>query len=193
MASLNRVLLIGNLTRDPEHKVLASGQAVCRLGLAINRQFKNKQNGSMVQEVCFIDVDVWGPQAESCKQYLQKGRPVFIEGRLKYDSWEDQNGQTKTKHSIVADSVQFLSFKGSEIEDIPRTSPDASSTESIMQLNPNNPVERDLLNQLEQAKNKMQAAGKEKTSKKITNNPQPVSTGEIEFPDEPPFEDQLPF
>src|SRR5579872_3069071 len=69
MANFNRVIMIGNLTRDPEHKQLTSGQAVCRLGLATNRQFKNRQTGSMVQEVCYIDIDVWGAQAESCKQY----------------------------------------------------------------------------------------------------------------------------
>ena len=108
MASYNRVVMIGNLTRDPEYKQLTSGQAVCRLGLASNRSFKNKSSGSMIQEVCFVDIDVWGPQAESCRQYLSKGRPVLIEGRLKFDSWQDQNGQTRSKHSIVADRVVFL-------------------------------------------------------------------------------------
>lgn len=108
MASYNRVIIMGNLTRDPEHRQLASGQAVCRLGLASNRQFKNKQTGMMVQEVCFVDVDVWGPQAESCNQYLQKGRPVLVEGRLKLDSWVDNDGQRRSKHSIVADRVTFL-------------------------------------------------------------------------------------
>ena len=67
MAAFNRIIMIGNLTRDPEYRNLASGQAVCRLGLATNRQFKNKQTGSLVQEVCYIDVDVWGAQAESCR------------------------------------------------------------------------------------------------------------------------------
>ena len=108
MASYNRVIMMGNLTRDPEHKQLASGQAVCRFGLASNRQFKNKQTGTMVQEVCFIDVDVWGPQAESCRQYLNKGRAVLVEGRLKLDSWQDNDGAKRSKHTIVADRVTFL-------------------------------------------------------------------------------------
>jgi single-strand DNA-binding protein len=107
MAQYNRVIIAGNLTRDPEHKQLASGQAVCRLSLASNRNFKSKA-GAQQQEVCFIDVDVWGPQAESCRQYLQKGRSVLIEGRLKYDVWKEQDGQTRSKHSIVAERVVFL-------------------------------------------------------------------------------------
>ncbi len=107
MASYNRVILMGNLTRDPEYKTLTSGQNVCRLGLACNRSFKNRQTGSMTQEVCFIDVDVWGAQAESCQQFLAKGRAILVEGRLKLDSWE-QDGQKRSKHSIVADRVTFL-------------------------------------------------------------------------------------
>jgi len=108
MASYNRVIIMGNLTRDPEYKQLSSGQAVCRLGVASNRNFKNRQTGTLTQEVCFVDVDVWGAQAESCNQYLQKGRGVLVEGRLKLDSWE-QDGQKRSKHSIVADRVTFLS------------------------------------------------------------------------------------
>ena len=108
MASYNRTIMMGNLTRDPEYKQLSSGQMVCRLGLASNRSFKNRQSGQMVQEVCFIDIDVWGPQAESCSQYLAKGRPVLVEGRLKLDSWQDNDGQKRSKHSIVADRVTFL-------------------------------------------------------------------------------------
>lgn len=114
MASFNRIILMGNLTRDPELKQLASGQAVCRLGLASNRQFKNKQSGQMTQEVCFVDVDVWGVQAESCNQYLAKGRPVLIEGRLKLDSWQEADGTKRSKHSIVADRVTFLSGAAQE-------------------------------------------------------------------------------
>ncbi|MFA6065906.1 MAG: single-stranded DNA-binding protein [Candidatus Babeliaceae bacterium] len=108
MAGYNRIIMIGNLTRDPEFKQLPSGQGLCKLGLASNRPFKNKQTGLLTQEVCFVDVDVWGPQAESCHKYLQKGRPVLIEGRLKLDSWKDDAGQNRSKHSIVADRVVFL-------------------------------------------------------------------------------------
>lgn len=109
MAGYNRIIMVGNLTRDPELKTLPSGQQVCRLGIASNRQFKNRQTGMMAQEVCFVDVDVWGPQAEHCKNYLQKGRPVLIEGRLKLDSWKEADGSPRSKHSIVADRVVFLS------------------------------------------------------------------------------------
>lgn len=108
MANYNRIIMMGNLTRDPEVKQVTSGQSVCRFGLASNRQFKNKQTGAMVQEVCFVDVDVWGPQADVCKQYLAKGRSVLIEGRLKLDSWQDADGNKRSKHSIVADRVTFL-------------------------------------------------------------------------------------
>ena len=183
MAAYNRVIMIGNLTRDPEYRTLASGQGVCRLGLASNRQFKNRQTGSLVQEVCYIDVDVWGAQAESCRQYLQKGRPVLVEGRLKLDSWDDQSGQKRNKHSIVAERVVFLS-SGASVETSFGT---AVADDSEVQLNPNNPVERDLLEQLEKAKTKVKSA---KSTKKEDSAP---STGEIDFQDEPPFEDNLPF
>jgi single-strand DNA-binding protein len=182
MAAFNRIIMIGNLTRDPEYRNLASGQAVCRLGLATNRQFKNKQTGSLVQEVCYIDVDVWGAQAESCRQYLQKGRPVLIEGRLKLDSWEDQVGQKRNKHSIVAERVVFLS-NGASAE---TAFGGSIADESEVQLNPNNAVERDLLAQLEKAQTRVKAT---KSAKKEES----ASTGEIDFQDEPPFEDNLPF
>lgn len=107
MASFNRVIIAGRLTRDPELKQVGASQ-VCRLGLASNRQFKNKQTGVMEQDVCFVDVDVWGVQAESTNQYLQKGSPVLIDGRLKFDQWKDSEGTVKNRHSIVAERVVFL-------------------------------------------------------------------------------------
>jgi len=183
MAAFNRIIMIGNLTRDPEYRNLASGQAVCRLGLASNRQFKNKQTGSLIQEVCYIDVDVWGAQAESCRQYLQKGRSVLIEGRLKLDSWEDQAGQKRNKHSVVAERVVFLS-NGANAENSFGAS---VMDDSEVQLNPNNAVERDLLAQLEKAQTRVKAV---KSAKK---EEAAAPTGEIDFQDEPPFEDNLPF
>jgi len=182
MASFNRVIIVGNLTRDPEYRTLASGQAVCRLGLASNRQFKNKQTGNLVQEVCYIDADVWGAQAESCRQYLQKGRPVLVEGRLKLDSWDDASGQKRSKHSLVAERVVFLSA-GAPAETFNTSS---LSDDMQSQLNPNNPVERDLLAQLEKAQTKIKAA-------KNNQKDDVPSTGEIDFTDEQPFEDGLPF
>lgn len=179
MASFNRVMLMGNLTRDPEYKQLTSGQAVCRLGLATNRQFKNKQSGSMVQEVCYIDIDVWGAQAESCRQYLQKGRAVFIEGRLKLDSWEDAEGKSRSKHSIVADRVVFLGSGGASqgAETEAEAEGETKNPTMTSRLDMQNPAERDLFNKIETIK------GRKK----------PAAKNDGEFKDEPPFEDNLPF
>lgn len=107
MAGYNKVVMVGNLTRDPELKQVGAGN-VCRMSLASNRQYKNRQTGAVVQEVCYVDIVVWGPQADNCAQYLQKGKPVLVEGRLKFDSWKDTDGKMRSKHSIVADSVVFL-------------------------------------------------------------------------------------
>jgi single-strand DNA-binding protein len=196
MSSFNRVIMAGNLTRDPDYKQLSSGQAVCRLGLASNRQFKNKQNGEMIQEVCYIDIDVWGPQAESCRQYLQKGRPILVEGRLKLDTWDDANGQKRSKHSIVADRVVFLASNAQAQAE------SSSSTEDEPRLDANNPVEKELLNQIEQIKNRAAAkpakeAGQfepaKSPAKKKAAPAEGASTGEIDFADVPPFQDDLPF
>lgn len=198
MAGYNRIIMIGNLTRDPDYKQLGSGQAVCKLGLASNRQFKNKQSGSMVQEVCYIDVDVWGPQAESCKNYLQKGRPVLIEGRIKFDSWEDTNGQTRSKHSIVADRVVFLGGAGAQ-DDAVSTKSDTEEPSAFVEqprLDPNNAKERDILAQIEQLKNKKIAPAKKSGVKKgaeMMGEDASTGSGEISFKDEPPFQDDLPF
>lgn len=108
MSSFNKVIMMGNLTRNPEFKQLGSGQGVCRLSIATNRQFKPKNAAEAIQEVCFIDVDVWGVQAESCNKFLEKGSSILVEGRLKLDSWQDSEGQKRSKHSIVADRVTFI-------------------------------------------------------------------------------------
>ncbi len=107
MASLNRVLLMGNLTRDPELRYIPSGTAVANLGLATNRRYTT-QDGERKEEVCYIDIVVWGKTAENCANYLSKGRPVFIEGRLQLDTWETEDGQKRSKLKVVADRVQFL-------------------------------------------------------------------------------------
>ena len=109
MASLNKVLLIGNLTRDPELRYTPQGTAVVNLRLAVNRRFKDK-TGSQKDEVCFITVVVWDKQAETCNQYLQKGRPVFIDGRLQSRSWEDNTGAKRSVIEVRAERVQFLGF-----------------------------------------------------------------------------------
>jgi len=188
MASYNRVVMVGNLTRDPEYKQLTSGQAVCRLGIASNRQFKNRQTGSMVQEVCYIDIDVWGAQAESCRQYLAKGRSVLVEGRLKLDSWDDQNGQKRSKHSIVADRIVFLSSgaeAGASAESEVESEPQGSSHVDAA-------MEKDLMGQIAQIKKR---AAKPAGAVKVQAPKASASTGdsEMDFKDEPPFQDDLPF
>lgn len=105
--AINRVLVAGNLTRDPQVRFLPNEQAVANFGLAVNRKFKGS-DGQMKEEVTFIDCEAWGRTAELVGQYLTKGRACFIEGRLKFDSWDDKDGQKRSKLKVVADSVQFL-------------------------------------------------------------------------------------
>jgi single-strand DNA-binding protein len=112
MAYLNKVFLIGNLTRDPELRVTPKGTAVCQFGLAVNRQYKD-ESGASRDETAFIDIEAWGKQGELCSKYLQKGSPAFIEGLLRFDSWQDkQSGQKRNKLKVVLDNVQFLSRGG---------------------------------------------------------------------------------
>lgn len=111
MANLNKVMLIGNLTRDPDLKYTAGNQAVCELGLAVNRRYKTKE-GEDREETTFVDCEAWGKQAEILKQYLSKGRPVFIEGRLKLDQWEDKDGGKRSKMRVVIENFQFLGSGG---------------------------------------------------------------------------------
>lgn len=108
MASLNKVMLIGNLTRDPEVRYTPKGSAVCDIGLAVNRVYSS-ESGEKVEEVTFVDVVLWSKLAELAGKYLHKGRPVFIEGRLQMDSWEDkQTGQKRTRLRVVGEQMQFL-------------------------------------------------------------------------------------
>ena len=107
MASLNKVYLIGNLTRDPEIRVLTTGQAVGDLRMAVNRKYRGA-NGEDHDETCFVAVVVWGKQAEASGKYLSKGSPLLVEGRLQYDEWE-KDGQKHNRIRVVAERVQFLS------------------------------------------------------------------------------------
>jgi single-strand DNA-binding protein len=106
MTSLNRVILLGNLTRDPEVRYTPSGTAVGDLRLAVSRKFKTAE-GENKEETCFVGVTVWGRQAETCAEYLSKGSPALIEGRLKYDEWE-KDGQKQNRLTVVAERVQFV-------------------------------------------------------------------------------------
>jgi single-strand DNA-binding protein len=107
MASFNRVILIGNLTRDIELRYLANQMAVTDIGLAVNDKRKNA-TGEWIEETTFIDVTVWGRTAEVMSEYLTKGSPVFIEGRLKLDSWETQDGQKRSKLKVVCEKMQLI-------------------------------------------------------------------------------------
>jgi len=108
----NRIILVGNLTRDPELRYMPNGGAVCTTGIATNRKFK-KQDGSAGEEVCFVDITFFGRTAEVANQYLKRGKKILVEGRLKLDQWTDQNGGKRSKHSVVVDSMQMLDSKGS--------------------------------------------------------------------------------
>jgi len=105
MASFNKVMLMGNLTRDPVLRYLDNGDALVNFGLAVNRKFK--KGDVWEDDVCFVEITVWRKQAENCDKYLSKGRPVFIEGYLKFSTWES-DGQKRNKLEVVANTVQFL-------------------------------------------------------------------------------------
>jgi single-strand DNA-binding protein len=116
MPSYNKVILIGNLTRDPELRYTPSGRAIAKLGLALNRSWKT-ETGETREEVTFVDVDAFGRQAEVLGQYLRKGRPVMVEGRLKLDQWDDkQTGQKRSRMGVVLESFQFLDSGGNRSE-----------------------------------------------------------------------------
>ena len=107
MPNYNKVTLIGNLTRDPELKYLPSGTAVTNFGIAVNRRFKT-QDGEDREEVMFIDVNFFGPRAETINQYLSKGVPVLVEGRLRLETWQADDGSNRSRHTVTGDSFEFM-------------------------------------------------------------------------------------
>lgn len=113
MPNLNRVFIMGNLTRDPEMRYTPSNTAIVQIGIAINRTWKN-QAGEKQEEVTFIDAEAWQKTAETINQYFQKGDPIFIEGRLKLDQWEDKEGQKRSKIKVVIENFQFIKSKSGE-------------------------------------------------------------------------------
>jgi single-strand DNA-binding protein len=123
MANFNKVILAGNLTRDPELRYTPKGTAIAKFGLAINRTWKN-ETGETKEEVCFVDVDAFGRQAEVIAQYMRKGRPFLVEGRLKLDTWEDKTShQKQSKLKVHLEGFSFIDSKGPESGDA--ASPDA--------------------------------------------------------------------
>ena len=111
-ANINRVVLVGNLTRDPELRHTPSGTAVCSLRLAVNTRRKDASTGEWTEKPNYFDVTVWGNQGENCAQYLSKGRPVAVDGRLEWREWDAQDGSKRQAVEVVADSVQFLGGRG---------------------------------------------------------------------------------
>lgn len=118
MASYNRVLLMGNLTRNPEVRYTPSGTAVADLGLAVNESYKDKA-GEKHESTVFVDVVVWGRTAEVIAEYFQKGSPIFIEGRLQFDEWENQQGEKRTKLRVRADKFEFIGKGEKKTESTP--------------------------------------------------------------------------
>ncbi len=109
MASYNKVILMGNLTRDPELRFTAGNMPICKFGLAVNRRFKDSQSGEWKEEPTFVDVTIFGARGEAFSRYHQKGKPAFIEGTLRLDTWEDKNGGGKrSKLYVVADTWEFV-------------------------------------------------------------------------------------
>ncbi len=137
MANLNRVFLMGNLTRDPELRYTPSGTAVTNLRVAVNRRFRT-QSGEIKEEVAFITVVAWGKQAETCTQFLAKGRPIFVEGRLQMRSWETADGQKRNVLEVRASRVQFLG-RPQVSEESTESKDEEESLEALLNEPPQNP------------------------------------------------------
>ncbi len=129
MANYNRIILAGNMTRDPELSYTPSSTAVCKFGMAVNRQWNDKQTNQKREEVMFVDCTAWARSAEVINQYCRKGSPILVEGRLSYDTWTTPEGQKRSKHSVVVETFQFLSSGRSERSTTPE---EAGSPESAV-------------------------------------------------------------
>lgn len=116
MASFNKVILMGNLTRDPELKYTPKGTPVARLGMALNRRWTS-EGGEVREETVFVDIEAWGPQAETISKYVKKGSPLLVEGRLRMDQWDDkQTGQKRTKLVVVCENARFVGAPARDVE-----------------------------------------------------------------------------
>ena len=129
MASLNKVLLIGNLTRDPDVRMMSNGRPVCNFGLALNRNYKDAE-GNKREEVTFVDVECFGPRAEAVGRFFSKGRPIFVEGRLKLDQWESKDGEKRSAIRVVLDNFEFVDAGKSEAGQNPSHSSSQASNPS---------------------------------------------------------------
>ncbi len=153
MANFNKVYLMGNLTRDPEMRVTPKGTAICQFGLAISRSWKD-ESGQTREETAFVDIEAWGKQGEVISKYCSKGRPLFVEGRLKFDQWEDKtSGQKRSKLKVVLENFQFIGGRGDGAPgggpatgDAPEASGDAQSSRPAAKspAAPKDPVDEDV-------------------------------------------------
>ena len=145
MASLNKVLLIGNLTRDPEVRVMSNGRPVCNFGLALNRSYKDAE-GNRKEEATFVDVECFGPRAEAVGRFFTKGRAIFVEGRLKLDQWESKEGEKRSALRVVLDNFEFVDSKqdatqsqGAKPYEAPKDSPAVETATSPEPEPPSSP------------------------------------------------------
>ena len=129
MANYNKVILVGNLTRDPQLSYLPSQTPVCEFGLAVNRRWRS-QDGEQREDTCFIDCRLYGKQAETFNQYMAKGRPVLVEGRLQFDTWEGKDGSKRSKHRVNVQTFQFLGGRGGGAGGAPQQSQQAPEPQS---------------------------------------------------------------
>jgi len=128
MSSFNKVILMGNLTRDPELKTLASGMRVAKLGLAVSETWRDRNTGEQKDITCFVDVDVWDKLADWCGQYLTKGRPVLVEGRLRMDEWTTKEGEKRSKLVVRADALRFVGPKPTATGPAPQAAPQQAAS-----------------------------------------------------------------
>ena len=111
MPNFNKVYLMGNLTRDPEMRTTPKGTSVCQFGMAVSRIYNNS-NGERQEETTFVDIEAWGRQAETISKYVNKGNPLFVEGRLKLDTWENNEGEKRSRMKVVLEVFEFISQRG---------------------------------------------------------------------------------
>ncbi len=166
MASFNSVTLLGNLTRDPELKTLAAGGAVANIGLAVNRRWKSSE-GETKEEVTFVDCEAWGRTAELIGQYLTKGSACLIQGRLKYDTWDDKDGSRRSRLKVVVEQVQFIDRKGAHADGGADAGMEAHGSSDQEPTRP--------------------TASASVSARKPSRRPQPANIGAGGGDDEPPF------
>lgn len=140
MASYNKVILMGNLTRDPELKVLQGGSTVCEFGMAMNESWTDKSSGEKMESVCFVDVDIWGKQAETVDKFFEKGKPILVEGSLRYESWESEDGNKRSRIKVRA---QRFSFVGSNTNGSTNGNTNGDSVPSEPTSSPGDVVDKD--------------------------------------------------